>query len=433
MSAVSARVQKDLPPLPKGFTYRLDLSQAATPRLLKKRPRHRWFWFPHSYSPELVEAILDSWNLPRESRLLDPFVGAGTTLLVAQERGISADGVDLSPLAVRVTRVKVAHLNRDHLEDMLHAVVEHVLTAIKRSSIPPTSAEVPEKRLARAFTQVEYATLQAIRKAIWSHAVGEERDFFLLALLATARAFSRAVADGGWFRWVDRPEASPDNMILFFQTQAQGMLSDLDSRPNPLSHAWNVYQGDARCLGALPGPYNVIITSPPYPNRHDYSRVFHIELLLLGEDETSIKRLRYASIRSHVEAKAPNAHTVNEYHAPQRLQKCLDQLPAKTDKRVVRMLQGYFEDMYYVLKSARAVLAPGARLAFVVGNVRHAGVLIPVDEILADVGEQAGYRWTETWVIRLRGNSAQQMGRFGRVPSRESIVFFENPYTADAG
>ncbi|HIQ01500.1 MAG TPA: hypothetical protein EYH30_05155 [Anaerolineales bacterium] len=42
---------------------RLDLSRAATPRLLRRRPVHRWFAFPHSYSPELVEAVLEARQL----------------------------------------------------------------------------------------------------------------------------------------------------------------------------------------------------------------------------------------------------------------------------------------------------------------------------------------------------------------------------------
>ena len=49
--------------------------------------------------------------------------------------------------------------------------------------------------------------------------------------------------------------------------------------------------------------------------------------------------------------------------------------------------------------------------------------MVPVDEILAQIGEQAGYSFMEAWVVRLRGNSAQQMGRFGREPARESVVF----------
>jgi len=425
MSPVSARVQKDLPPLPAGFTYRLDLSQAATPRLLKKRPRHRWFWFPHSYSPELVEAILEAWALPKESVLLDPFVGAGTTLLVAKERGIPATGVDLSPLSVRVSRVKTANYNRKRLEGLLDVIVQKARAVIQTEEHIIPVKKISSERLRRAFTELEYAALQAIREAVLSYTTGVELDFFLLALLATAKAYSRAVADGGWFRWVEREEVSPESIVSHFHSQVQTMLVDLTSFPLYPNSPAVVYQGDARHLDALPDRYDALITSPPYPNRHDYSRVFHIELLLLGEDEATIKQLRYSSIRSHVEAKPPLAMSENIYQLPNKLRECLSQLPLKVDKRIPRMLQGYFTDLYYVLRSAHAVLTSGAKLAFVVGNVRHAGVLIPVDEILVEVGEQAGYQWKGTWVIRLRGNSAQQMGRFGRIPSRESIVFWE--------
>lgn len=86
------------------------------------------------------------------------------------------------------------------------------------------------------------------------------------------------------------------------------------------------------------------------------------------------------------------------------------------------MLCGYFEDMNAVLHSARDLLARNGHMALVVGNVRHAGVMIPVDEILLEIGASLGYEPQKSWVARLRGNSAQQMGRFGREPARESIV-----------
>jgi len=415
----------NLPSIPEGFLYRLDLSQAATPRLLKKRPRHRWFWFPHSYSPELVEAILEHWELSRDSHLLDPFVGAGTTLLVAKERGMPATGVDISPLAVRVSRAKVADYDRKHLERLLSLIVEEASAkTFGEEGISLSEEEVPE-RMRRAFTISELAALYAIREVIFSLTSGAEQDFFLIALLATAKAYSRAVADGGWFRWVKREEASPKDIVMHFQKQVLGMLTEVNSTSINSDGLIDIYQGDARHLNKLLGSYDAVITSPPYPNRHDYSRVFHIELLLLGQDEPAIKRLRYVSIRSHVEAKAP-CETCNDntYRPPSRLSELLAQLPGEVDRRVPRMLEGYFQDLYSVFRSIYSVLTPGAKLAFVVGNVRHGGILFPVDEILIDVGEKAGYHWTGAWVIRLRGNSAQQMGRFGRVPARESVVFF---------
>ena len=87
------------------------------------------------------------------------------------------------------------------------------------------------------------------------------------------------------------------------------------------------------------------------------------------------------------------------------------------------MLTGYFEDLYSTLTVVRDVLKNTGKAAFVLGNVRHAGALIPVDEIFALVAQQAGLKHVDTWVIRERGNTAQQMGRFGRQPSRGSIIF----------
>ena len=86
---------------------RFDLRREATPRPLLERPVHRWFVFPHSYGPGLVEAVLDRRGFGQDAKILDPFVGSGTTLLTARERSMDAAGMDLSPLATLASRVKV--------------------------------------------------------------------------------------------------------------------------------------------------------------------------------------------------------------------------------------------------------------------------------------------------------------------------------------
>jgi hypothetical protein len=68
-----------------------------------------------------------------------------------------------------------------------------------------------------------------------------------------------------------------------------------------------------------------------------------------------------------------------------------------------------------------------SKVAFVVGNVQYRGIPIAVDELTAAVGEQAGLKCDRLLVARYRGNSAQQMGRYGRKPSRESVVVFGKP------
>jgi len=406
---------------PEGFEIRLDLAPAATPRLLKNRPIHRWFWFPHSYSPDLVEAILSEWRLPPGSLLLDPFVGAGTTLLVARELGMNAIGLDLSPLAVWVSRVKT----RPYHKEELQALADRLLQIVRQllHSQPPSPLRPSTARLVRAFTPREYAILRLIDQILREElGKSDAFGFFRLALLRVVSRVSRAVADGGWFRWVELPDQA-DEIPTLFEEQVRTMLEDVGM--TPLFGQVQVMQHDARRIHEVDFETkpDAVITSPPYPNRHDYTRAFHIELLFLGIDEDQIVSLRRTSLRSHVEARAVFPQSPR-YREPELLTNLLKEWPTKR-RRVPDMLRGYFEDLYSVFWSMRKRLKPSAKLAFVVGNVRHAGIMIPVDELLAEIGEQAGYRWTGTWVVRLRGNSAQQMGRYGRIPSRESIVFFE--------
>ena len=63
-------MKQALPPLPEHLEYRLDLARHVTPRLLKSQPVHRWFYFPHSYSPQLVEVLLDEWQLSQNGTVV---------------------------------------------------------------------------------------------------------------------------------------------------------------------------------------------------------------------------------------------------------------------------------------------------------------------------------------------------------------------------
>lgn len=100
------------------------------------------------------------------------------------------------------------------------------------------------------------------------------------------------------------------------------------------------------------------------------------------------------------------------------------------DIRVPRMLKGYFADLFYSLKEIARVLRRGGRAAIVIGNVQYAGICLPVDEIAGKLGQRAGLELERIVVARYRGNSAQQMGLYGRRPARESVVMFRKPQDA---
>jgi len=266
--------------------------------------------------------------------------------------------------------------------------------------------------------------LAALRDSILSVRERSHRDFLQVAYLRTMREVCRALSDGGWLRWTRRRPSGEDLLERMDRNVAM-MIADVRTRSvQDRTHGrWDVIQGDARFPPKNLGQVSAVICSPPYPNRHDYSRIFAPELLLAFCDEDGLKQLRYTSFRSHVEARDPG-FLMDGYVPPPKLQATLRRLSRApvTNPRVAPMVEGYFSDSFFMLRALKLHLVEGAHLAFVVGNVRHAGVMVEVDEYLAQIAEDLGYRHEDSWVIRFRGNSAQQMGRFGRMPARESVV-----------
>ena len=84
----------------------------------------------------------------------------------------------------------------------------------------------------------------------------------------------------------------------------------------------------------------------------------------------------------------------------------------------------YFLDMFLTLRESKRVCKKGARVAYVLGNAQYFGLPVPVDELTAEIGEQVGLTCTKVVAVRYRGNSAQQMGKYGRHAARESIIQF---------
>jgi DNA modification methylase len=173
--------------------------------------------------------------------------------------------------------------------------------------------------------------------------------------------------------------------------------------------------------------YDAILTSPPYPNRHDYTRIYGLELLVgFIDNNQTLKNLRYETLRSHVEAR--KKYEATNYIKPVLLEEKIIEISKQilNNNQIIATLNGYFEDMYLCLKEMKSVLKPGKFIGMVISNVRFAGVMIPVDELLGEIGEQLNLKLQTIYILRYRGNSAQQMARYSKALSRESLVVWSN-------
>jgi hypothetical protein len=98
------------------------------------------------------------------------------------------------------------------------------------------------------------------------------------------------------------------------------------------------------------------------------------------------------------------------------------ELSENNNPKIPHMIAGYFEDLDATIKELYRIMKKGAKAFFVVGNTRWGGIVVPVDHLLSKIAERNGFVIEKILVTRLKGNSPQQMAKYGKIPVRESVV-----------
>ncbi|MDD4901120.1 MAG: DNA methyltransferase [Patescibacteria group bacterium] len=387
----------------------------------RNNPIYNWHAFKHSYSKELVERLVKKFNLGEDSWVLDPFSGGGTTLLACKELGINSKGIDILPFSVFLSNVKTRNYNPDKLREQLKKFSGNFESAPTKNSLPDIGI------MNKAFSSSVKNELLDLKFKINQIKVIEIRDFYMLGLLGILESVSNTQKAGGFLRVVEK-NVSAKEVAPRFLSKIETMINDVVKFNGGLKFnkvKVDAQLSDSRKFSARK-KFDAIITSPPYPNRHDYTRIYGLEMIFdFVKNNKELKQVRYDTLRSHVEAK--KRFKADGYKKPEIINKLVTKIKKAglNNSKVPEMIDGYFEDMYLSLCQMQKHLKVGGKIALVVSNVRFGGVSIPVDQILARIGEQAGLSTEAVLTARYRGNSAQQMGKFKRKPSRESIIIWE--------
>lgn len=378
---------------------------------------YNWYSFKHRFGSGLVEKVLHSFSLRKGNTIFDPFCGGGTTLIKAKTDGYNAFGLDISPFSVFLTNSLTTSYSPRKLRKILKEIPHRVDC---KEKIPDVDI------LTKAFSDSSLQYIFSLKKSI-QLLDSPERNFFLLCLLTILNSVSKAKKSGGFLRITDQRKKGYVSIKKAFLETGKRFIEDAES----LKFKGNLvkaYVGDARNYPAWlkDREFDAILTSPPYPNRHDYTRIYGLELLVgFITSNQALKKLRYDTLRSHVEAKAK--YNAKEYQYPQNLSSLMKKLKERplNNNKIVSTLEGYFEDMYLALREMSSVIKKGGKIGLVVSNVRFAGVGIPVDELLGEIGEQVGLKIQGIYILRYRGNSSQQMSKYKREPARESLVIWK--------
>lgn len=391
----------------------------------KNIPFLRIYRYKEAFSFDLVREFLKRFEATSDDYVFDPFSGMGTTLFTSMIRGIPSIGTDLLPVAHFVSKTLPKFLFLK--ENEVKRVWESLKPKINLYEPADVALDVPIMK--KAFDESTLLTLRKLKAAI-DDLPEEYRDIFLLMFFSILEECSFVSKDGQFLRI--RRDKKIENPINAMSKKVAQVEEDirriklfypnltLDKHILP-----EVYLADSRDLRGVPFKKQptILITSPPYVNRYDYTRTYSLELCFhFVKNFEELKAIRFRILRSHIESKLSK----DEKPPHPAVEEVVNALHKKklNNPRIPHMITAYFVDMEKVIREWYRVLHPEAKVAMVVDNVRFEGEMVPVDLILSEMAENVGFSVEKIIVARYKGNSAQQMRKYGKVPVRESIVIW---------
>lgn len=397
-----------------------------------QKPRHRWFPYKEGFSPSFVDEFLSKGAIVKDGLVLDPFSGSGTTALVAGEKGLRGLGYDVSPLTNFVAETKTLTMNAAELrnfKDYILAFSNSPLNKCAPGSANETVNRYFEARMLNALLRVKGFFLEID--------CPKAKSLFKLAFLTAIETFStHRKAGNGVKRKTNYPilashEDSVPAVKNFILNKLEMFASDIEHT----SHFLPPIFKQQSCLGEmLPDEVedvSAVLTSPPYANCFDYSKIYMSELWLgdFFSSKDDQRKFREASVRSHVHAAWADRYTELGVPLVDDLIRPYIEAQDLWSPRIGSMLSGYFADLGNLLTNLKPRLRGGCKLGFVVANSFYGGIAVATDLLLADLGRSKGYTVEEVRVYRGIIPSSQQYQKLGsnRKYMRESMVVLRRP------
>lgn len=244
-----------------------------------KLPVHRWFRYSAGFSAEWVEGEVSCRAKDGRLNVLDPFCGSGTTLLAAAMRGADATGFETHPFVARIARAKT-----QIVEDVGGFEARAALLLRNAAERQQTEPSTASPLLLKCYDSNRLAQLESLREA-YSAMISDPDptdELIWLAITSVLRECS-GVGTAQWqYVLPNKTKARVSEPFAAFRHKINQMCQDLLVVKAKKNGAIVVKETDARSPEHQ-GRFDLVLTSPPYPNNYDYADATRLEMTFWGE------------------------------------------------------------------------------------------------------------------------------------------------------
>lgn len=354
--------------------------------------------FPESFAERLIRSA----KLSDTSIILDPWNGSGTTTYTASKLGIPSIGVDVNPVMAVVARARtLPPSERDSLVSLGRELVARALreqTAIR-----------PDEPLAEWFGPKTSAFLRDLERSarvtlISDHTrssdgtlddISAMASTFYVAIFSVARSLAARyrTSNPTWIRrhrhGERRASGSADQIAFHFLSVLQDMADALAAPSDSVQPrgTTEIRVADTSSTMSLSGQADLVLTSPPYCTRLDYTAATRIQLAILSPvmaiSRGDLSRKMTGSIR--VPAEAPKVSEAWGSKCNEFLE-AVKRHPSKaSDGYYYKNHADYFDKMYRSLANLAANTTPGGAVIIVAQDSYYKDVHNDVPAILSEM------------------------------------------------
>jgi len=389
-----------------------------------------------------VDNILDRFDPSPGALLVDPHCGSGTVLIQGQKQGLVPVGIDANPASAFASRVKTTW-------SIDVAKTRHWTSLLEESQIEcggtskdkmnredPTLAYLRKSGMLErgwideniAVTLVEMKNW--IRDNIPDHKI---KRLFTLALISSAVKDLSNTRFGPELYCVPPKNPLPDPKAAVV-ARIVAMADDLESNLGAeCSHRSKVQVGDSRdgrTLRAIPWTRQpcFVVTSPPYPTDHDYTRNSRLELAFLEEvtDLASLRRIKRRMLRSHskgIYVGDRDYMLVRDLSAVKQIQQQIIERAGTRSHGFIeqypKVIGNYFGGLLRHFQTLSRYIPNGSKLAYVVGDqASYLGVHVPTALIIVDMLRRANLGFDVDEIVEWR----QRHASTGKSPLWEHVI-----------
>ena len=379
-------------------------------------PAPRIHAYAASFGEDFAHEVIHEYT-DKRSVVLDPFVGAGTTVLESVLSNRDAIGIDVDPIACRISRVLTSYFDVPYLVTATGNLRERLRSFESLLDSDPAAYEelgpgctftlgssefcVPNvPAIAYWFDPSHMATLSVIRETVACERNPLVRQAFEVAISSciirkwpNTLSYARDIDHSRPHRSNPlRAQSISDQFALFHRVlgRVRDAIIGIQENLSSIKSSAKILEGDSiHLLSALDSDsIGFVLTSPPYLNAIDYPRAHKFSQWWLSPQTAPLGRSEYIGLRqSKSNATDENCllanHALTELFAPFR------------DMPIYRNISSYVADLVVVINQLHRVLKAKANVAFVVANNLIGGEVFPVSAVIEGLMKRSGFSSVE--------------------------------------